>query len=110
MSFARPGWQPSAVHRSNAMRNTAIPASAARLAAAARRPGQGSLLRPRIHEQLSPASSAQVHHGRMPLFAFEGREPAISPAAWIAPTATLVGDDRVEAAEVGWCEGVVRGA
>jgi carbonic anhydrase/acetyltransferase-like protein (isoleucine patch superfamily) len=33
----------------------------------------------------------------MPLFAFEGREPEISPDAWIAPTATLVGDVRVEA-------------
>ena len=28
----------------------------------------------------------------MPLFAFEGREPEVSSAAWIAPTATLVGD------------------
>ena len=27
----------------------------------------------------------------MPLFAFEGREPHVSPGAWIAPTATLVG-------------------
>lgn len=32
----------------------------------------------------------------MPLFAFEGREPRVSPAAWIAPTATLVGDVLVE--------------
>jgi carbonic anhydrase/acetyltransferase-like protein (isoleucine patch superfamily) len=32
----------------------------------------------------------------MPLFAFEGKEPTISPTAWIAPTATLVGDVRVE--------------
>ena len=29
------------------------------------------------------------HDGRMPLFAFEGREPQVSPAAWIAPTATI---------------------
>jgi carbonic anhydrase/acetyltransferase-like protein (isoleucine patch superfamily) len=33
----------------------------------------------------------------MPLFAFEGREPTVSPGAWIAPTATLVADVRVEA-------------
>src|SRR5262249_58883003 len=72
------------------------------------RPGQGSLLRPRMHEQLSPASPAQVHHGRMPLFAFEGREPAISPAAWIAPTATLVGDVRVEAEASVWYGAVLR--
>jgi carbonic anhydrase/acetyltransferase-like protein (isoleucine patch superfamily) len=32
----------------------------------------------------------------MPFFAFEGHEPAVSPGAWIAPTATLVGDVRVE--------------
>jgi carbonic anhydrase/acetyltransferase-like protein (isoleucine patch superfamily) len=38
-----------------------------------------------------------VHHRRVPLFAFEGREPDVSPGAWIAPTATLVGDVRVEA-------------
>ena len=33
-----------------------------------------------------------VHDERVPLFSFEGRSPAISPSAWIAPTATLVGD------------------
>src|SRR5262249_25278101 len=38
----------------------------------------------------------------MPLFAFEGREPVISPDAWIAPTATLVGEVRVEAAAAIW--------
>src|SRR5579859_4472665 len=48
------------------------------------------------------AAGAGVHHGRMPLFAFEGREPAISPGAWIAPTATLVGDVRVEAEASVW--------
>lgn len=37
-----------------------------------------------------------MHHGLMPLFSFEGLEPVVSPAAWIAPTATLVGDVRVE--------------
>ena len=37
-----------------------------------------------------------VHHGLMPLFSFEGRAPTVSPTAWIAPTATLVGDVRVE--------------
>lgn len=37
-----------------------------------------------------------VHHSLMPLFSFEGLEPVVSPAAWIAPTATLVGDVRVE--------------
>ena len=33
-----------------------------------------------------------MHHRRVPLLAFEGREPDVSPGAWIAPTATLVGE------------------
>jgi carbonic anhydrase/acetyltransferase-like protein (isoleucine patch superfamily) len=45
----------------------------------------------------------------MPLFAFEGREPAVSPDAWIAPTATLVGDVRVEADASVWYGAVLRG-
>jgi carbonic anhydrase/acetyltransferase-like protein (isoleucine patch superfamily) len=32
----------------------------------------------------------------MPLFSLEGRVPTVSPTAWIAPTATLVGDVTVE--------------
>jgi len=44
----------------------------------------------------------------MPLFAFEGREPVISPEAWIAPTATLVGEVRVEAAASIWYGAVLR--
>jgi carbonic anhydrase/acetyltransferase-like protein (isoleucine patch superfamily) len=44
----------------------------------------------------------------MPLFAFEGREPDVSPDAWIAPTATLVGDVRVEAEASVWYGAVLR--
>jgi carbonic anhydrase/acetyltransferase-like protein (isoleucine patch superfamily) len=44
----------------------------------------------------------------MPLFAFEGREPSVSPAAWIAPTATLIGDVRVEAEASIWYGAVLR--
>jgi carbonic anhydrase/acetyltransferase-like protein (isoleucine patch superfamily) len=44
----------------------------------------------------------------MPLFAFEGREPTISPTAWIAPTATLIGDVRVEDAASIWYGAVLR--
>ena len=54
------------------------------------------------------ASGARVHDGRMPLFAFEGREPQVSPGAWIAPTATLVGDVRVEAEASVWYGAVLR--
>ena len=44
----------------------------------------------------------------MPLFAFDGREPIVSPQAWIAPTATLVGDVRVEAEASIWYGAVLR--
>ena len=44
----------------------------------------------------------------MPLFAFEGREPDVSPSAWIAPTATLVGDVHVEAEASVWYGTVLR--
>jgi carbonic anhydrase/acetyltransferase-like protein (isoleucine patch superfamily) len=44
----------------------------------------------------------------MPLFSFEGRAPDVSPQAWIAPTATLVGDVRVEAGASVWYGAVLR--
>ena len=44
----------------------------------------------------------------MPLFAFEGRGPSISPGAWIAPTATLVGDVTVEDGASVWYGAVLR--
>jgi len=44
----------------------------------------------------------------MPLFAFEGRAPQVSPEAWIAPTATLVGDVTVEAGASVWYGAVLR--
>jgi len=49
-----------------------------------------------------------VHHWRVPLFAFEGHEPRVSPSAWIAPTATLVGDVEVEAEASIWYGAVLR--
>jgi carbonic anhydrase/acetyltransferase-like protein (isoleucine patch superfamily) len=44
----------------------------------------------------------------MPLFEFEGRGPQVSPTSWIAPTATLVGDVRVEAEASIWYGAVLR--
>ena len=49
-----------------------------------------------------------VHYWQVPLFAFEGFAPEVSPAAWIAPTATLVGDVRVEAEASIWYGAVLR--
>ena len=51
---------------------------------------------------------ALVHHCLMPLFSFEGLEPTVSPTAWIAPTATLVGDVRVEDNASVWYGAVLR--
>lgn len=44
----------------------------------------------------------------MPMFAFEGMSPVVHPSAWIAPTATLVGDVTVEADASVWYGAVVR--
>ncbi|HSZ48810.1 MAG TPA: gamma carbonic anhydrase family protein [Streptosporangiaceae bacterium] len=45
----------------------------------------------------------------MPLFAFEGRAPVVSASAWIAPTATLIGDVIVEDEASVWYGAVLRG-
>ncbi|MCW2723616.1 MAG: caiE [Frankiales bacterium] len=45
----------------------------------------------------------------MPLFSFEGRAPQVHPEAWVAPTATLVGDVLVEAGASIWYGAVLRG-
>ena len=44
----------------------------------------------------------------MPLVSFEGRSPQVHPDAWIAPTATLVGDVVVEAGASVWYGAVLR--
>ncbi len=45
----------------------------------------------------------------MPLFSFEGKAPTIHPDAWIAPTATILGDVTIEAGASVWYGAVVRG-
>jgi carbonic anhydrase/acetyltransferase-like protein (isoleucine patch superfamily) len=44
----------------------------------------------------------------MPLFSFEGKRPSIAEGAFVAPTATLVGDVVVEAGASIWYGAVVR--
>ena len=44
----------------------------------------------------------------MQLFSFEGHQPTISPAAWIAPTATIVGDVTIEDEASVWYGAVLR--
>lgn len=44
----------------------------------------------------------------MPLFSFEGAEPKVHPSAWLAPTATLIGDVTVEADASVWYGVVLR--
>jgi carbonic anhydrase/acetyltransferase-like protein (isoleucine patch superfamily) len=45
----------------------------------------------------------------MPLFSFEGRFPTVDPTAFVAPTATLIGDVHVEAGASVWFNAVLRG-
>ena len=44
----------------------------------------------------------------MPLFSFEGKSPTVHAGAWIAPTATVVGDVTIEAGASVWYGAVVR--
>src|SRR3954453_7084843 len=44
----------------------------------------------------------------MPLFSFEGKSPTVHPDAFVAPTATLVGDVTVEAGASVWYGAVLR--
>jgi carbonic anhydrase/acetyltransferase-like protein (isoleucine patch superfamily) len=44
----------------------------------------------------------------MPLYSFEGKRPVVHPDAWIAPTATLIGDVTVEANASVWYGAVIR--
>src|ERR1700710_1319967 len=45
----------------------------------------------------------------MPLYSFEGRAPIVDEGAFIAPTATLIGDVHVEAGASIWFNAVLRG-
>jgi carbonic anhydrase/acetyltransferase-like protein (isoleucine patch superfamily) len=45
----------------------------------------------------------------MALYAFEGREPVVAPDAFVAPTATLIGDVVVEEQASVWFGAVLRG-
>ena len=45
----------------------------------------------------------------MPLFSFEGRSPTVDPEAWVAPTASVVGDVVIEAGASIWYGAVLRG-
>jgi carbonic anhydrase/acetyltransferase-like protein (isoleucine patch superfamily) len=44
----------------------------------------------------------------MPLYSFEGKAPSVAPDAFIAPTATLIGDVTVEAGASVWYGAVIR--
>lgn len=44
----------------------------------------------------------------MPLFSFEGKSPTVHPTAFIAPTATIVGDVTIEENASVWYNAVVR--
>src|SRR5256714_14541981 len=44
----------------------------------------------------------------MPAFSFEGRSPSVHPGAFVAPTATLVGDVVIEEGASVWYNAVIR--
>jgi carbonic anhydrase/acetyltransferase-like protein (isoleucine patch superfamily) len=44
----------------------------------------------------------------MPLFSFEGHSPKVDPTAFVAPTATLIGDVTIEAGASVWFNTVLR--
>lgn len=44
----------------------------------------------------------------VPLYEFEGKRPTVDPTAFVAPTATLIGDVRVEAGASIWYGAVLR--
>jgi carbonic anhydrase/acetyltransferase-like protein (isoleucine patch superfamily) len=44
----------------------------------------------------------------MPLFSFEGRSPKVDPTAFVAPTATVIGDVTIEAGASVWFNTVLR--
>lgn len=44
----------------------------------------------------------------MPMYSFEGVSPTVHPDAWIAPTATLIGDVTIEAGASIWYGAVLR--
>src|SRR3970040_2991568 len=56
-----------------------------------------------------PASSVRGESA-MPLFSFEGKAPRAPPTAFVAPTATLIGDVVVEERASVWYGAVLRGA
>jgi carbonic anhydrase/acetyltransferase-like protein (isoleucine patch superfamily) len=45
----------------------------------------------------------------MPLYSFEGKSPRVHPDAFVAPTATIVGDVEIEAGASIWYGAVLRG-
>lgn len=45
----------------------------------------------------------------MPLFSFEGKHPNVHPDAWVAPTASIIGDVTIEAGASVWYGAVLRG-
>ena len=44
----------------------------------------------------------------MPMFSFEGKTPQVDPSAFVAPTATLIGDVVVEAGASVWYGAIIR--
>ena len=46
----------------------------------------------------------------MPLYTFGAKHPTLAPAAWVAPSASLLGDARLAAGTSIWFGALLRGA
>src|SRR5690348_6541549 len=68
----------------------------------------GHRTRGRCHADHRRARRCGVLQEVMPLFSFEGLAPRVDDSAFVAPTATLVGDVIIEAGASVWYGAVIR--
>src|SRR5581483_8575555 len=80
----------------------------ARACSIPRRPVIPRRRRSRSVRRAGSARASRSGGSRVPQFSFEGLEPQVHPDAFVAPTATLVGDVTVEAGASVWYGAVLR--
>jgi carbonic anhydrase/acetyltransferase-like protein (isoleucine patch superfamily) len=61
-----------------------------------------------VHHFPAGSSAKPIYAPAVPMFSFEGKIPDVSPDAFVAPTATLVGEVIVEAGASVWYGAVLR--
>ncbi len=53
--------------------------------------------------------AARSYHSGVPLYAFRGKRPVVAPDAWVAPTASVIGDVEIASGASVWFNATVRG-